>query len=437
MKLLVIDDDRTITQTLQNLLSAYHYAVDTAADGEAGLELIEAFNYDLILLDLILPGLDGVALCKQVRAKGFKMPILLLTGQGETQQKTEALNSGADDYLVKPFDAEELIARVQALLRRGGLKSRPMLSWGKLSLDPSTRQVSYDLQMLSLTPKEFAILELFLRSPQQVFSPEVILNHAWASTESPGEESVRVHIKGLRQKLGAAGAPKDFIKTLHRLGYQLNPLYSEALSSRVTEQPSAPNVAELTSVNQQLRERLERLQTSHDELRQQYEELAIAHRTLEAEQQPMQATGEDSERQRTAESPASVLDHQPPPSLAPPVLEQPSPEQWSAIFDQAFDQAIDAIAILNDEGLFVDVNPAACRLLATSKDVLVSLGIRNFCCPDDDAEQIVAQLMQRGGVSGGWRVCGQDQRLIAIARVSTARLIANHHLLILREESAA
>ncbi|MGQ9871632.1 response regulator transcription factor [Leptodesmis sp.] len=125
---------------------------------------------------------------------------MLLTGQGGVQQKAIALNSGADDYVVKPFDAEELVARVQALLRRGRSTSQPILSRGNLFLDPNSRTVIYGTHLLVLTPKEYAILELFLRHPQTVFSARAILDHGWAATEFPGEEVVRVHIKELRQK---------------------------------------------------------------------------------------------------------------------------------------------------------------------------------------------------------------------------------------------
>lgn len=442
MKILVIDDDRAITQTLHNLLSVYHYAVDTAADGESGLELIEAFDYDLVLLDLVLPGLDGVALCRQIRAKGFKMPILLLTGRGETRQKTEALNTGADDYLVKPFDADELIARVQALLRRGGLKSQPSLEWGKLSLDPRTRKVSYDLRPLTLTPKEFAILELFLRNPQQVFSPDVILNHAWTSAESPGEESVRVHIKGLRQKLGAAGAPKDLIKTLHRLGYQLNPLYSEGVPSRVAGQLSPSNEAELTSVNQELRERLERLQAAQDELRQQYEDLAIAYRSVERDRQQLQLINTDLERQLSRrEASGEAANHQridlPDQGTDQGMGSQGTPDEdvydrWDILFNQADD----AIAILDSEGRFIDINVAACRLLATSKDELQSLNITDFCCSDDDAAQLIDRIVQGDNLPWILRICCRDRRIIATLSVAIGHLIPNRHLLILREERA-
>lgn len=288
MKILVVEDDPVIAQTLQLLFSSYAYAVDIAADGEAGLRMAEAYDYDLILLDLLLPRLDGVSLCQQLRAKGFQNPILLLTGQGGSQQKAIALNAGADDYVVKPFDAEELIARIQALLRRGGQTSQPILTWGQLAVDPSSRNVAYSAHLLSLTPKEYAILELFLRHPHRVHSARAILDHVWTSLESPGEEAVRVHIKELRQKLTAAGAAKDFIKTKHRSGYQLNPLYSSLLAPKATDQVTAPQLAELNAVNEELRLAneelritLEQLQSTQAELQRNNQELQIARNDLE------------------------------------------------------------------------------------------------------------------------------------------------------------
>lgn len=283
MKILVVEDDPTIAHTLQLLLSTYNYAVDIAADGETGWQMAEAYKYDLILLDVILPGLDGISLCQQLRKAGYKTPILLLTGQTGGHQKAIALNAGADDYVVKPFNTEELIARVQALLRRGQASSQPILTWGQLSIDPSTRKVIYGNDSLSTTPKEYAILELLLRNPQKALSSRVMIDQVWSSLEFPGEEAVRAHIKELRRKLTRVGAPKDLIKTVHRVGYQLNPQYSNVLAVQVQQQPTTPQTAELTLVNQELRLTLEELQVADAELRQQNEQLELAQQTLELE----------------------------------------------------------------------------------------------------------------------------------------------------------
>ncbi|MEB3357718.1 MAG: PAS domain S-box protein [Synechococcales bacterium] len=288
MKILVVEDDQAIAQTLEFLFSRYNYAVDIAIDAEAGLQMAEAFAYDLMVLDLFLPKGDGISLCQHLRNQGFSSPILLLTGQGDRRQKAIALNAGADDYVVKPFDTEELIARVQALLRRGGPTNQPVLTWGLLSVDPSSCKVAYGAHRLSVTPKEYAILELFLRHPQRTFNARAILDHVWTSLESPGEEAVRVHIKELRQKLKSVGAPRDFIETKHRMGYRLNARYSNLLVSQVEQQASAPQIAELTAVNEELRLTLEELQITQEELRQQNEQLQSTQQPLELDDQRYQ-----------------------------------------------------------------------------------------------------------------------------------------------------
>jgi PAS domain S-box-containing protein len=287
MKILVVEDDRAIAQALECLLSSYGYTIDMATDGEAGLQLAEAFEYDLVVLDVLLPKLDGISLCQQLRTRHFQTPILLLTGQGEGHQKATALNAGADDYVVKPFDAEELVARVQALLRCGK-HHHPVLTWGDLLLEPSSRKVTYQTHLLSLASKEYAILELLLRNPRTVFSARSILDHAWTATESPGEEVVRVHIKGLRQKLKAVGAPKNWIKTVHRVGYQLNPLYAPPLGAPTSNPPTLSESAELQAIHEELQITLAALQVAEAELRQRNAELQQVRQTIDQEQQHYQ-----------------------------------------------------------------------------------------------------------------------------------------------------
>jgi DNA-binding response OmpR family regulator len=220
MKILVIDDDELIAHTLSTILSSQNYAVEVATEGQLGMELIEAFDYDLVLLDVMLPKQDGISICRQIRAKGLQMPVLLLTGIDSSHDKAIGLDAGADDYVVKPFDTEELVARVRALLRRGGA-SAPLLTWGDLCLDPSSCEVTYGTQPLSLTPKEYALLELFMRNNRRVFSCSMILEHVWTYDETPSEDAVRTHIKGLRQKLKAAGLPSDVVETVYGIGYRL------------------------------------------------------------------------------------------------------------------------------------------------------------------------------------------------------------------------
>jgi DNA-binding response OmpR family regulator/HPt (histidine-containing phosphotransfer) domain-containing protein len=228
MKILVIEDDRLTSQAVSAMLSNHRYAVEIANDGQAGWDLIESFEYDLILLDLALPKLDGITLCRSIRKKGLQIPIMLLTGRDSSHEKAIGLDAGADDYMVKPFEEEELVARVRALLRRSELSAQPVLIWGELNLDPSCCQVTYRSELLPLTPKEYALLELFLRNRRRVFSCGMILEHLWAFEEMPGEEAIRTHIKGLRQKLKKVGAPQDLIETVYGIGYRLRPIESSS-----------------------------------------------------------------------------------------------------------------------------------------------------------------------------------------------------------------
>jgi diguanylate cyclase (GGDEF)-like protein len=239
MKILVVEDDDLIAQTLRILLSNQNYAVEIAADGQAGLELVETFDYDLLLLDVMLPKLNGISLCRQLRSKGYQVPILLLTGQDSKHDKAIGLDAGADDYVVKPFDTEELVARIRALLRRANAITQPLLEWGALRLDPSSCEVIYENKLLSVTPKEYALLELFLRNSRRVFSCDAILEHLWAYDDMPGEEAVRTHIKGLRQKLKTAGAPTTLIETVYGIGYRLNPAHGSSTPKKVEEKSAA------------------------------------------------------------------------------------------------------------------------------------------------------------------------------------------------------
>ncbi|BAZ06474.1 response regulator [Calothrix sp. NIES-3974] len=227
MKILVVEDDNSIAELLAEILTNQIYAVEIVADGKSALELIQAYDYDLIILDVNLPELDGLSVCRQVRQSGKQMPILLLTGCASSHEKAIGLDAGADDYIVKPFEQEELVARIRALLRRSTSLAQPILTWGELHLDPTSCEVTYAKQVLSLTPKEYALLELFLRNTRRVFSCGMILEHLWSYDDTPGEEAVRTHIKGLRQKLKAVGAPANLIETVYGIGYRLKPVENE------------------------------------------------------------------------------------------------------------------------------------------------------------------------------------------------------------------
>ena len=230
MKILLVEDDETTANVLVQELTTHHYNVETAADGQMGLELAQGFHYDLLVLDIVLPKLDGISLCRRLRSHGLQMPILLLSAKDSTTDRVIGLEAGADDYLVKPYEISELIARIQALLRRGNSSLPTMLTWEKLQLDPDASLVTYAGKVLHLTPKEFGILELFLRNPQRIFSRSAIIDRIWSNGEFPQEEAVSTQIKGLRQKLKAAGMTKDLIETVYGLGYRRKELPKDSLS---------------------------------------------------------------------------------------------------------------------------------------------------------------------------------------------------------------
>ncbi|MBE9126172.1 MULTISPECIES: response regulator transcription factor [unclassified Coleofasciculus] len=221
MRILLVEDDERITDALAEDLTDQHYAIDVAYDGEAGWDLASAFTYDLILLDIMLPKIDGVTLCRRLRSQGCCTPVLMLTARDTINDKVVGLDAGADDYLVKPFDLQELSARIRALLRRGGSTLPPILEWGKLRLDPSTCEVFYEDRLLPLSPKEYSLLEFFLRHGRRVFSRAQILEHLWPFERLPEEATVKAHIRSLRQKLESVGAPSDLIETVYGLGYRL------------------------------------------------------------------------------------------------------------------------------------------------------------------------------------------------------------------------
>jgi DNA-binding response OmpR family regulator len=237
VKILLVEDDKSLAEMLKEALTTQHYLVDLATDGQEGWDLAEAFEYDLILLDWMLPKLDGLSFCKQLRSEGNRTPVLLLTAQSSSVQKVKGLDAGADDYVVKPFDLHELFARIRALLRREGSSATPIIEWGSLRLDPGNCEVSYDGQPLRLTAKEYSLLELFMRNPQRIFSQSALLDHLWSFDEPPTENAVRAHIKSLRQKLKKAGAAADVIETVYGLGYRLKSRELEVTKSAPTASP--------------------------------------------------------------------------------------------------------------------------------------------------------------------------------------------------------
>jgi DNA-binding response OmpR family regulator len=223
MRILLVEDDLRLAETLAEALTDQRYVVDIVTDGEAGWQQAKLLDYDLLLLDLMLPELDGIGLCHRLRSHGYKMPILMLTACDTIDDEINGLDVGADDYVVKPVDLQKLFARIRALLRRGS-STAPILTWGELSLDPSTYEVSYRGHPIHLTPKEYSLLELLLRNGRRVLSRSVMIEHVWSLESPPEEHTVKVHIRGVRQKLKAAGADEDSIETVHGIGYRLKQL---------------------------------------------------------------------------------------------------------------------------------------------------------------------------------------------------------------------
>jgi DNA-binding response OmpR family regulator len=223
MRILLVEDDDRISIPLAEALTDQHYAVDVAEDGELGWDYLDTYDYSLVILDIMLPRLNGIALCQRMRHQGSQTPVLMLTARDTSSDKVVGLDAGADDYVVKPFDLPELLARIRALLRRGVVALPPVLSWGTIELDPNSCQVLCGGQPLTLTPKEYQILELLMRAPHRTFSRHEILEQLWAVEDTPGAETVKVHIRSLRHKLTKAGAGSDFIETVYGLGYRLKP----------------------------------------------------------------------------------------------------------------------------------------------------------------------------------------------------------------------
>ncbi|MBD2163969.1 response regulator [Calothrix membranacea FACHB-236] len=235
MKLLLIEDDESLAQLLRATLMAQNYQVELAPDGQQGWDLAQSSVYDLIVLDLILPKLDGINFCKRLRLQNGNVerspnqntPILLLTALDNVMNKVIGLDAGADDYMVKPVNLDEFMARVRSLLRRSYITRSPLLEWGELCFNPNNCQVTYQGQPVILTPKEYAILELFLRNPDHIFSASLLIDRLWTSDESPSEWAVRTHVKGLRNKLKKAGVGEIF-ETIYKLGYRLKPREQES-----------------------------------------------------------------------------------------------------------------------------------------------------------------------------------------------------------------
>lgn len=221
MRVLLVEDDPNLAETLVEALVHQSYTVDVVMDGISGWEQAQKLSYDLMILDVGLPQLDGISLCQKLRSQNITTPILLLTAYHHREDKVKGFDAGADDYVVKPFDIQELSARIRAILRRRQQTPTAILQWEKLRLNVNTCEVTYKDHPLNLTPKEYGLLELFLKHHQRVFSLNIIIEKLWDLEETPTENTVRAHIKGLRNKLKSAGAPGNLIETVYGLGYRL------------------------------------------------------------------------------------------------------------------------------------------------------------------------------------------------------------------------
>ena len=222
MKLLVVEDDPVIRTSLRDMVEAWGYACDDTGDGEAAWDMVRACPYDLILLDLNLPGLDGLSVCRRIRERRGPQPlILMLTARDTSGDRVTGLDQGADDYVVKPFDPDVLRAQVKALLRRAGRPLARVLSWGDLQLDRDGHGARFGDRELNLTAIEHRLLEALLRSAGATCSKEQLLQAVWNWEDAPGSESLRTHVKNLRAKLSVVGAPADLVETVYGVGFRL------------------------------------------------------------------------------------------------------------------------------------------------------------------------------------------------------------------------
>lgn len=219
-KILLVEDDKNLALSICDFLSAEGNTIEHAATGEDGLQLLECFDFELVILDWQLPGIDGLEVCRRLRRQNFKQPILFLTALGDVDFIETGLNAGADDYLLKPFHFRELTARVRSLLRRPSGLLSSVVCFGYLTVEIESKTVIVDGRKITLAPKEFAILEFLLRNPNRHFSSKALLKSIWPSENESSEDSVRTIMHNLRRKITPEG--KDcVIKTAAKSGYIL------------------------------------------------------------------------------------------------------------------------------------------------------------------------------------------------------------------------
>ena len=220
MRILVVDDDRRLSGIIKRGLLEEAYAVDAAYDGEEGQYLAKINPYDLIILDIMMPKKDGLQVCQELRANGVNMPVLMLTARDAVEDRIRGLDAGADDYLVKPFAFNELLARIRALLRREGVSKSPEIKTGDLVLNTLTREVRRGQRAIELTTKEYVILEYFMRHPNIVVTRTMLEEHAWDYDFDSMSNLVDVYIRRLRRKIDE-GEEVNLIHTVRGAGYRL------------------------------------------------------------------------------------------------------------------------------------------------------------------------------------------------------------------------
>lgn len=222
-KALVVEDDKLMALTISDALTDEHFTVELVHDGQEALFRLKSFPYDIIVLDWELPIMTGIEVCRAFRETGGTTPILFLTGKNAEMDKVTGLDSGADDYLLKPYSIPELCARLRALLRRTGNQKTAVLKGGDVSLDTRTCEVTVGGKQISLLPKELAILEFLLRHPRQFFTTKALIGRVWSSESEVSEETLRSNISRLRSKLDGADGHKSCIETERGLGYKFVP----------------------------------------------------------------------------------------------------------------------------------------------------------------------------------------------------------------------
>ncbi|HEY9679257.1 MAG TPA: response regulator transcription factor [Drouetiella sp.] len=220
-KILVVEDDKDLAHVLNVTLSSKGHSIQVANGGALAIDLLRSFKYDLVVLDWMMPEVTGIDVLKAYREFKGKAPVLMLTAKADVMDKALGLDSGADDYLTKPFHPEELQARVRALLRRPHSLANVLLTAGDITLDPATCQVTKGETELHLRPKVFSLLEFFMRHPEQVFSSEAILERVWMDDSLASPDTVRTHIKLLRKSIGENGEG-GLIKNVRNRGYKLS-----------------------------------------------------------------------------------------------------------------------------------------------------------------------------------------------------------------------